>query len=83
MTLALLQAVIGRLFPTLALGVTATALCGCALSPVQAWEKAYLVRPEMALEGNSLEGKFTDHIYFSKEAASGGSGVAGGGCGCN
>jgi hypothetical protein len=24
-----------------------------------------------------------DHIYFSKEASSGGRGFAGGGCGCN
>jgi hypothetical protein len=24
-----------------------------------------------------------DHIYFSKEAASGGAGISGGGCGCN
>jgi hypothetical protein len=24
-----------------------------------------------------------DHVYFSKEASSGGRGFAGGGCGCN
>jgi hypothetical protein len=30
-----------------------------------------------------LDAKFTDHIYFSREAATGGSGVGGGGCGCN
>ena len=35
------------------------------------------------VEGNALEAKFADHTYFSKEAASGGAGVAGGGCGCN
>ena len=57
---------------------------GCADRPtVQAWQKGYLARPDMALEGNALEAKFADHIYFSKEAASGGAGVAGGGCGCN
>lgn len=60
------------------------ALAGCAGVPtVQAWEKGYLARPDMALEGNALEAKLADHIYFSKEAASGGAGVAGGGCGCN
>lgn len=59
-------------------------LAGCASTPtVQAWEKGYLARPDMALEGNALEAKLADHIYFSKEAASGGAGVAGGGCGCN
>lgn len=59
-------------------------LGGCAgTGPVQAWQKGFLARPDMALEGNALEAKFADHIYFSKEAASGGAGVAGGGCGCN
>lgn len=59
-------------------------MAGCADRPtVQAWQKGYLARPDMALEGNALEAKFADHIYFSKEAASGGAGVAGGGCGCN
>ncbi len=67
----------------LAAGVL-TVLSGCAGAPtVQAWQKGYLARPDMALEGNALEAKFADHIYFSKEAASGGAGVAGGGCGCN
>ena len=57
---------------------------GCSSLPtVQAWQKGYLARPDMAMEGNALEAKFGDHIYFSKEAASGGAGVAGGGCGCN
>ena len=57
---------------------------GCSgLPTVQAWQKGFLARPDMAMEGNALEAKFADHIYFSKEAASGGAGVAGGGCGCN
>lgn len=57
---------------------------GCSTAPsVRAWQKGYLARPDMAMEGNALEAKFADHTYFSKEAASGGSGVAGGGCGCN
>ena len=61
-----------------------TGLSGCAGTPtVQAWQKGFLARPDMAMEGNALEAKFADHIYFSKEAASGGAGVAGGGCGCN
>ncbi len=57
---------------------------GCTSTPtVQAWQKGYLARADMAMEGNALEAKFADHTYFSKEAASGGAGVAGGGCGCN
>ena len=59
-------------------------LAGCTSRPmVQAWEKGHLARSDMAMEGNPLEAKLADHIYFSKEAASGGAGVAGGGCGCN
>lgn len=60
------------------------ALGGCAAwQPPQPWEKGELARPVMRLDSDPLEARFTSHIYFSKEAASGGSGVGGGGCGCN
>lgn len=59
-------------------------LTGCqAIQPVQPWEKGILSRPEMTFEVDSLDAAFTEHTYFSKEASSGGSGVGGGGCGCN
>ncbi|NTW57134.1 MAG: DUF4266 domain-containing protein [Chlorobiaceae bacterium] len=54
-----------------------------ACSTVQPWEKGTLARPEMTFEGDPLDTKYTEHIYSSKEAASGGAGVGGGGCGCN
>jgi hypothetical protein len=50
---------------------------------VQPWEKGTLAKPEMTFEGDPLDNAFTEHIYSSKEGASGGSGVGGGGCGCN
>ncbi|HYD81703.1 MAG TPA: DUF4266 domain-containing protein [Paucimonas sp.] len=57
---------------------------GCsAIQPVQPWEKGMLARPEMSFEGDRLEMKFAEHVYFSREAASGGASVGGGGCGCN
>lgn len=57
---------------------------GCSLiEPVQPWEKGILSRPEMTFDTDHLETKYNEHVYFSKEAASGGSGVGGGGCGCN
>jgi hypothetical protein len=66
--------------------VSATS-AGCSaitpIKPVQAWEKGVLAKPEMLIEGDLLETRYSDHIYTSKEAASGGSGVGGGGCGCN
>jgi len=58
-------------------------LSGCALKPVQAWEKGELARADMLIQGDPLETRFNEHIYTSKEAASGGSAVGGGGCGCN
>ena len=58
-------------------------LSGCALQPVQPWEKGELARTDMLMQGDSLETRFNEHIYTSKEAASGGSAVGGGGCGCN
>ena len=67
----------------LLLGVLA-ATSGCALvQPVQPWEKGVLAKPEMSSESDRLDANFTEHTYFSKEAASGGAGVGGGGCGCN
>ncbi len=50
---------------------------------VQPWEKETLARPEMTFEGDKLDTAYTEHIYSSKEGASGGAGVGGGGCGCN
>lgn len=61
--------------------VLACAGAGCAT--VQPWEKGILAKPDMSFEGDVLEAKFTEHIYGSKEASSGGAGVGGGGCGCN
>jgi hypothetical protein len=55
---------------------------GCSLTPVQPWERNYLAKPEMAL-AHPIDASFDSHIYFSKEASSGGQGFAGGGCGCN
>lgn len=60
------------------------ALCGCVtLETVQPWEKHFLARPDMAFDDARLERGFAEHVYFSKEAASGGGAVGGGGCGCN
>lgn len=63
---------------------TLVALSACSLiEPVQPWEKGILAKPEMTFEGDHLDSAYTEHVYFSKEAASGGGGAGGGGCGCN
>jgi opacity protein-like surface antigen len=66
---------------TVALLVAALVLAGCA--QVQPWEKGNLAKPEMSFESDPLQARFEQHIFFSKENASGGYGVGGGGCGCN
>jgi hypothetical protein len=59
-------------------------LGGCSsFKPPQAWEKGALAKPAMTMNKDPLEQRFDEHIFTSKEAASGGSGVGGGGCGCN
>jgi hypothetical protein len=63
--------------------LAAIALGGCALPPVQPWEKGQLAKPAMRLDHDRPGQAYDEHIYSSKEAAAGGSGVGGGGCGCN
>ena len=58
-------------------------ISGC-VQDVKPWEKETLAKETMQASGTNPLGKqFEEHIYFSKEASKGGSGVAGGGCGCN
>jgi len=47
------------------------------------WQRHHLSRKSMLLDGYPLDVSVDDHIYFSKEASSGGRGFGGGGCGCN
>jgi hypothetical protein len=59
-------------------------LGGCAgFAPPKPWEKGDLARPSMQFDADVLAAKTTQHIYASKEGATGGYGVGGGGCGCN
>ncbi len=65
----------------LLLAVAVLLLASCA--DVRPWERGYLARDEMAWDPDVLESALNDHIFFSKEASSGGNSAAGGGCGCN
>ena len=61
-----------------------TVLCsGCSSLGVKPWQRELLSRQDMQLDGNGLDDAIDDHVYFSKEASSGGRSFAGGGCGCN
>jgi len=65
-------------------GALALTAAGCAsFQPPTPWERGRLARPEMQFDADPLETRIQQHIYTSKEAATGGYGVGGGGCGCN
>jgi Domain of unknown function (DUF4266) len=66
--------------------VLAAALAGCASDKavrVQPWQRAVLADYTMRPDRDPLAGEMTEHVYFSREAATGGRGVGGSGCGCN
>ncbi|HVC00854.1 MAG TPA: DUF4266 domain-containing protein [Steroidobacteraceae bacterium] len=58
-------------------------LNGCVSLGVKPWQRDLLAREDMQLNAEPLTHQIDDHMYFSKEASSGGRGFAGGGCGCN
>ncbi|PKH87446.1 hypothetical protein CXF79_12385 [Colwellia sp. Bg11-28] len=58
-------------------------LSACSSLGVEPWERDLLAKKEMALTSSPIDAALDDHIYFSKEASSGGKSFGGGGCGCN
>jgi len=54
-------------------------LSGCSVAP---WERGVLSKPQMALDAHPLQTELRGHAYGSREAATGSSVGAGGGCGC-
>ncbi|MBE2213149.1 MAG: DUF4266 domain-containing protein [Opitutaceae bacterium] len=72
------RATIAAILAVFAVGL---ALTGC--TTVQPWERGNLADATMRPDRDPLQASMTEHIYFSREASSGGRGVGGGGCGCN
>lgn len=58
-------------------------LNGCSSLGVEVWQRETLSRNDMQFGSSDLTRTFSEHFYFSREAASGGQSFAGGGCGCN
>lgn len=68
------------------LGVAVLMLAGCAgpsLVRVHPWEREALADAAMNPDRDPVGAAMTEHVYFSREASSGGRGVGGSGCGCN
>jgi hypothetical protein len=75
-----------RLRILLVLASAALALCGCSSTRavrVKPWEREYLADSSMDPNRDPLGTAMAEHVYFSREAAQGGRGVGGAGCGCN
>jgi hypothetical protein len=68
------------------LALAALAFTGCSTAQavrVKPWERAALADPAMDPNRDPLATAMSEHVFFSREAASGGRGVGGAGCGCN
>jgi hypothetical protein len=68
----------------LSLAMLATVLgAGAGCANVKPWQRATLSDSIMRADRDPVGSAFEEHVYFSREAATGGRGVGGGGCGCN
>jgi hypothetical protein len=65
------------------MGMSVLSGAGCSTLGVRPWERDLMARRDMQLDGERLDANLDDHVYFSKEASSGGRSFGGGGCGCN
>lgn len=75
-----------RQLTLLALLAAAGFFSGCAstnLAPVKPWQRAALADYTMRPDRDPLHTAMAEHVYFSRETATGGRGVGGSGCGCN
>lgn len=58
-----------------------------ACSPIKPWVKPYerqkIADEIMSFERNPIADSYLHHVFDAREAARGGDGASGGGCGCN
>ncbi len=59
-----------------------TLICG-GCGSISMMDRAQLGSYSMRPDRDALDDTFAEHVYFTREAASGGRSVGGGGCGCN
>lgn len=65
------------------LAVIVGSTSGCAAMSVKPWDRDLLAQKKMQFNPSPREAAIDEHVYFSKEASTGGQHVGGGGCGCN
>ena len=74
----------------LLLTLACTHLASCSIwegmtvrEEIKPWERGILAQDVMKIPHDKMHAYTDEHIYTSKEGSAGGSGVGGGGCGCN
>lgn len=70
-----------RIILTLLGLLTLGLVTGC--QNVKPWQRGTLADVTMQPDRDPIGTAMDQHVFFSREAASGGQGVGGGGCGCN
>jgi len=65
----------------IALAASLIGAAGCAR--VKPYQREHLARPSMVADRQPGEIRFEQHARGAREGADGGTGEAGGGCGCN
>lgn len=64
-------------------GLLLLGMTGAGCQAVKPWQRGQLGDPLMKPDRDPLGLALAEHVFFSREAAMGGRGVGGGGCGCN
>ena len=64
-------------------GLILAAALASGCQHVSPWQRGALADPIMRADRDPLDTMMNEHLWFSREAATGGRGVGGGGCGCN
>jgi hypothetical protein len=69
------------------IAIVGALLLSSACSNIQPWVKPYerdrLADPIMAWNRDAISSAYLDHVREAREGSRGGTGSAGGGCGCN
>jgi hypothetical protein len=65
------------------LAIAALSLLSTGCQTVKPWQRGSLSDPIMRPDRDPIGLALSEHVWFSREAAAGGRGVGGGGCGCN
>lgn len=65
------------------LATVALSLLSTGCQTVKPWQRGNLSDPIMRSDRDPIGLALSEHVWFSREAAAGGRGVGGGGCGCN